>query len=78
MRIDDHQDEKNISTDANHQNVDPHFHIVDVNSVITQSINKSSAKSAHRRLNIENNLQNILNRILLSLIDLREQMFYYL
>ena len=61
MRIDDHQDEKNISADASHQNVDSYFRIIDANSVTTQSINKSSAKSAHRRLNIENNSQNISN-----------------
>ena len=38
-----------------------HFHIIDVNSVITWLINKFFARSAHRHLNIKNNLQNILN-----------------
>ena len=59
MWINDHQDE-NI-TDANHQNIDFHFRIIDVNFVIIQLTNKFSAKSAHKCLKIENNSQNILN-----------------
>ena len=35
MRINDHQDEKDISADANHQSVDPHFRIIDANFVTT-------------------------------------------
>ena len=63
MRINDHQGENNENAFANvnHQNIDPHFHMINANSVITQSINKFSAKSAHKRLNIENNSQNISN-----------------
>ena len=61
MRINDHQNKKNISADANHQNIDFHFHIINANSVIIQSINKFFTKSAHKRLNIKNNSQNILN-----------------
>ena len=35
--------------------------MIDANSVIIQSINRFFARSAHRRLNIENNSQDILN-----------------
>ena len=61
MRINDHQNEKNISVYVNHQNIDFHFHIIDVNFVIIWSINKFFARSAHKCLNIKNNSQNILN-----------------
>ena len=61
MQINNYQNEKNIFANVNHQNIDFHFHIINVNFVITQSINKFSARSAHKRLNIENNSQNILN-----------------
>ena len=63
MRINDHQNEnnENASANANHQDIDSHFRMINANSVITQSTNKSSARSAHKRLNIENNPQNIPN-----------------
>ena len=66
MRINDHQDEKDISTNANHQDIDSHFRIINANSVIIQSINRFFARSAHRRLNIKNNSQNILNIIVIN------------
>ena len=63
MQINDHQNENNENTSANvnHQNIDPHFRMINANSVIIQSINKFSAKSAHKCLNIKNNSQNISN-----------------
>ena len=63
MRINDHQGEnnKNAFANFNHQGIDFHFHMINANSVIIQSINRFFAKSAHRRLNIENNSQNISN-----------------
>ena len=61
MRINDHQNEKDISADANHQNIDFHFRIINVNSVIIQLTNRSFARSTHRRLKIKNNSQNISN-----------------
>ena len=63
MRINDHQSENNENAfaDANHQNIDPHFRMIDANFVIIQSINKFFARSAHKRLNVKNNPQNILN-----------------
>ena len=59
--INNHQDEKNTSADVNHQNIDFHFCIINVNFVIIQSINKFFAKSAHKHLNTENNPQNFSN-----------------
>ena len=63
MRINDHQGEnnENVSANANHQNIDSHFRMINANSVIIQLTNRSFARSAHRRLNIKNNSQNILN-----------------
>ena len=59
MRINDHQNEDIIN--INHQNINPHFRIIDANFVIIQSINRFFAKSAHKRLKIKNNSQNISN-----------------
>ena len=68
MRINDHQGENNENAfaDANHQNIDSHFHMIHANSVIIQLINRFFARSAHRRLNIKNNSQNILNIIIIN------------
>ena len=63
MQINDHQNENNENAfvNINHQNIDFYFCMININFVIIQSINKFSAKSAHKRLNIKNNSQNISN-----------------
>ena len=68
MWINNHQggNNENVFANVNHQNIDFYFHIIDVNSVIIQSIHRFFAKSIHRRLNIENNSQNISNIIVIN------------